>query len=1179
MPAAQLGITFTNRLAVSRYTTNQIYLNGSGVAAGDIDEDGWCELYFCGLESPNALYRNLGGWRFQDVTKEAGVACEGQASTGAAFADVDGDGHLDLLVSAIGPGVRLFLNDGKGRFRETTDAAGLRSRLWVGSMSMALADMDRDGDLDLFVCNYRSNTLRDEPDTRFRFATTNGQYELLAVDGRPVTEPDLVGRFAADRTFGILENGQAPFLYRNDGHGHFTAVSWTDGTFLDEDGKPIATPYDWGLSAMFRDVNGDGAPDLYVCNDFHSPDRFWINDGKGHFRAILRVGLRHTSLFSMGVDFADLDRDGKDDFFVADMLSRSHALRQLQLGYFNPFLQSMTQVDSRPQYSRNTLFWNRGDGTYSEIAQLAVIEASDWSWCPVFLDVDLDGLEDLLLVTGHARDAQNADVSRQIETLVRGKQMARREQLELRSMFPPLRTPNLAFRNTGDFRFQEAGREWGFDSTNISQGICLADLDNDGDQDVIINCLNAAPLLCRNSTPAPRLSVRLRGRSGNTRGIGARVEVTGGPLGKQAQEIICGGRYLSSDDPLRTFAAGGSDTPLRIEVDWPSGRRSVLEKAQPGKVYEIHEPDAAPIPPQPAEVTKPLFENVNVGHRHVPATFDDFGQQPLLPHRLSQFGPAAGWFDLDGDGWEDLFVGAGGDGSPLVMHNNGKGGFDRLQEIPVGTRKGMNQGMLLGLDWLPGNSGLLAAVALTEAHTTNASPAQIWRTSATNWSPLGSAIGSSAGPIALADADGDGDLDLFIGGQSLPGRFPEPADSLYFRNDNGHWVLDADVSKLFSKVGMVHAVLWTDLDGDSIPELVLACEGGPLRVWRKAAKGFLEITHELGLDSYPGAWSSVASGDFDSDGRMDLIAGNWGRNTKYQAYLSQPIQWYYGDFDQDGTVEILEAYTPPEVGSLVPWRDLDVLGKAMPWLRERFATLQEFGKATVREVLGDHYQNAKHITIRTLDSMVFLKRDQGFLAKPLPMEAQLAPVFGLAVADFDSDGHEDVCLSQNLFGVSADASRLDGGRGLWLRGDGQGGFRSMSALESGIAIMGEGRAAAVCDYDHDGRPDLLVTQHAGATRLFHNVRGKPGLRVKLGGPGTNPHAVGATLRLVYADGHLGPAREIHAGSGYWSQDAPTAVLGFPVRPAAVEVRWPNGTRSTSPVPSESLQVDLTQPAR
>src|SRR5439155_3199455 len=324
-----IGITFPNRLSEERALTNQIFLNGSGVAAGDVDGDGLCDVYFCGLDSPNALYRNLGNWQFADITAAAGVACADQASTGAAFADVDGDGNLDLLVNGIGRGTRLFLNDGKGRFTEVTAQSGLRST--HGSASMALADIDGDGLLDLYVVNYRNDTMRDMPDIRFSVGVTNGVSQPLTVNGRPASAPDLAGRFSFDNRGGVLENGEADILFRNVGNGRFVPVSWTNGTFLDENGEPVRTPYDWGLSAMFRDLNDDRAPDLYVCNDFQSPDRIWINDGRGRFRAIARQAIRQTSLFSMGVDFADIDRDGHDDIFVADMLSREHARRQVQV--------------------------------------------------------------------------------------------------------------------------------------------------------------------------------------------------------------------------------------------------------------------------------------------------------------------------------------------------------------------------------------------------------------------------------------------------------------------------------------------------------------------------------------------------------------------------------------------------------------------------------------------------------------------------------------------------------------------------------------------------------------------------------------------------------------------------------------------------------------------------------
>ena len=347
------------------------------------------------------------------------MACAGQASTGAVFADVDGDGDLDLLVNGVGAGTRLFLNDGKGHFREATDEWGLSSH--TGSMSMALGDVDGDGFLDLYVANYRSSTVRDELEVKLRTAVTNNHYSVLAVNGHSVSEPDLEGRYTIDPIMGLLENGQADAFYHNNGHGRFVKMSWTDGSFLNEDDQPIQVPYDWGLSVMFRDLNGDGAPDIYVCNDFfYSPDRLWLNDGHGHFQAPPQIApaLRQTSLFSMGVDFADINRDGRDDFFVADMLSRDHARRQAQRRWiFVRRLIPLGAIDDRPQYSRNTLFRNRGDGTYAEIAQLmAVMEASEWSWGPVFLDVDLDGLRGF---AGHDRTScgtcSNTDISRRME--------------------------------------------------------------------------------------------------------------------------------------------------------------------------------------------------------------------------------------------------------------------------------------------------------------------------------------------------------------------------------------------------------------------------------------------------------------------------------------------------------------------------------------------------------------------------------------------------------------------------------------------------------------------------------------------------------------------------------------------------------------------------------------------
>ena len=363
---SQTGIVFTNLVSPWRATTNQIYLNGSGVAAGDVDGDGWCDLFFCSLDGSCALYRNLGNWRFEDITEKAGVACKGLPCTGAAFADLEGNGNLDLIVNTIGCGTHIFINDGHGHFSK----GPVLNESHAG-MSLALADVDGDGALDLYIANYRCQTLRDQPRTDFRCEYVNGKPVIVTVNGKPTWAPELRGRFTLGASGHVLENGEAHALYHNDGHGHFRLLSWTDGTFLDEGGKPLASPpYDWGLSVMFRDLNGDGTPDLYVCNDFQSPDRIWLNDGRGHFRALPALALRNTCKYSMGMDVADINRDGYDDILDLDMLSLHHTTRLTRadksMGTTPPGV-----IDNRPQLTRNTLQLNRGDGTYAEIAYFA----------------------------------------------------------------------------------------------------------------------------------------------------------------------------------------------------------------------------------------------------------------------------------------------------------------------------------------------------------------------------------------------------------------------------------------------------------------------------------------------------------------------------------------------------------------------------------------------------------------------------------------------------------------------------------------------------------------------------------------------------------------------------------------------------------------------------------------
>ncbi|HEX7861207.1 MAG TPA: CRTAC1 family protein [Verrucomicrobiae bacterium] len=589
LEALKTGISFTNQLSDARAATNRNLLSGSGVAAGDIDNDGNIDLFFCALDNSNALYRNLGNWRFENITASSpSITLEDSDCTGAAFADVDGDGDLDLLVNALGKGTQLFLNDGKGGFSPKTDS-GLQTH--AGSTSLALADIDGDSDLDLYVCNFRPTTIRDDPTTKYSVGYIGDRPVVLKVNGRPATAPDLTNRFLVAANGLVIEQGEADVLYENDGAGRFTAISFTSGRFREANGEVLKqAPFDWGLAVQMRDFTGDGAPDIYVCNDYWTPDRIWINDGRGNFHAAPLHAFRTTSYSSMGVDFADLDRNGTMDCVVLDMLSRQHKERQVQVADVPDYHSVPGEIWTRFQLPQNTVQLNRGDGTFAEIGRLCGLEASEWSWNPIFLDVDFDGWEDLLVSNGHRRDFQNMDATSDIQNALKSKRLTFADRRAIMEIFPGLNTTNAAFRNNGDLTFSDMGAQWGLNSPAISHGSCLADLDNDGDMDLVVNNLGSSLGVYRNDATAPRVLVRLKGTGKNRHGIGAQIFVGAGSL-VQTQEILGGGRYLSSDAPERSFALPES-AGAWIEIRWRDGQKTRIADVKANSRHVISHPAA-----------------------------------------------------------------------------------------------------------------------------------------------------------------------------------------------------------------------------------------------------------------------------------------------------------------------------------------------------------------------------------------------------------------------------------------------------------------------------------------------------------------------------------------------------------------------------------------------------------
>lgn len=1183
LPPATTGVNFTNRLAESRHLTNQILLNGAGVAAGDVNADGWCDLFFAGQDSPNELYLNRGGWHFERVTESAGeIGLPDLSCSGTLLVDINGDGSLDLLVNTYGQGTHLFMSHGDGQFTRVSEAEGFnRNR---AGMTLAVADVDGDGFLDLYISNYRTRALMDMPNTRFTFRAVDGQKMVHTVNGRPVTDPEFFGRFEVTPGGGIVELGEVDAFYRNRSGAGFTPVPFTEGAFRDADGEVLERPpHGWGLSAMFRDLNGDLLPDLYVCNDFQTEDDVWINRGDGRFQHPPRPWLRHTTWFSMGLDIADFNNDGRNDLFVLDMLSRDHRRRMNMIPPENIDLQNPENPDSRPQYMRNMLFLQRENGEFTEIAALAGVAATEWSWSTLFLDVDLDGRRDLIVANGTERDGRYLDVSDQLAMMRASGKYSDREMFDARALFPRQDTPNLAFRNQGDFTFTETGEAWGLAQPGISQGMAAADLDNDGDLDLVVNNLNTPAALYRNESDRPRLAVRLLGAPPNTRAVGSRVTLHGTPL-LQSREVGCGGNYLSCSDNTLMFAVPPASHDLKLEILWRSGRRTTLAPIHPNHLYEILEEKETPAEPltpaslTPASFTQAHFKDVShlIPHLAQPPPVPDFELQPTLPRRLSRYGPPVAWTDWNSDDWPDLVV--GGDGAnPLTVWINESGrAFHPLRPAADAAKP-------------QPATAVLAAPAITEIPTNR--PVRLISAAShpkarLDWFPPQSPSagesripeGWAPGPLALADTDADGDLDLFVGGTSPTARYPESGVSGIWLNCAGTYHYAAHASKAFAHCGIVNGAVFTDLDRNGFPDLAVAGEWGPVRVFLNRDGQFHEATASLGLDQVAGLWNGIQAGDFDDDGRMDLVATNRGLNQEYWALRIRPIRLYFADSNRDGIVEIIEAHDDDPLNDWVPMRPLQFLLPGLPYLAPRFSSYEEYGQTSVRDMLGESFPKFQFYEANEYRSLIWLNRGDHFEPRPLPIEAQFAEVFGIAVADFNLDGHEDLFLCQNFFALRPSIPRLDGGSGLCLYGRGDGSFSPVSPHHAGIRIPGEQRSAAVADFNRDGRPDLAVSQNNGPIRLFQNQTAAPGLQILLQGPPKNPDAIGAQIQLRNGnDRSPTAAHEIHAGSGFRSQDSPSILLPRPTPPYEIHVLWPGGNESQFSITTNIPNLTLTFP--
>lgn len=1014
----------------------------TGVAVADFDRDGRPDIFSVSKNGPCALYRQTAPFKFEDVAVKAGVAITPtetapSSNTGATAVDINQDGDMDLYVCRYDLPNLLFVNNGDGTFTENAQAWGLD--LKDASVHATFADYDRDGNLDCYL-------------------VTN----ILDFSKSP--------------------QGRRDYLFRNNGNGTFADVTAKAGI--------------WGLTqghtALWFDANHDGWPDLYVANDFETSDRFYLNKGDGTFADVVDERLPHVTYFSMGADAGDLNNDGLVDFFITDMRDRNHAEFMTGMEEIGRGLWEMERVTELiPQYMWNAVYLNTGTDRFAEAAHLTGMVATGWTWSARLGDLDNDGRLDAFVTAGMIRNFIDADL---VDKQNVAPTLAARATVWKNAA--PRRETTLAYRNLGGLEFADVSADWGLDEKTVAFGCALADLDGDGDLDLIYTNYDAPPTIARNdTTTGHRAVIKLAGRAPNRDGLGAELRIETA-AGVQVRQLFNERGIASSEPPLVYFGLGDDTAIKKLTIRWPRGQVQVLENLPADQLLTVNEPalaeGAKPAPAifkTPARADALFAESATArGLKHTNSLrpFDEFTRQRLLPRRLNGQGPALATADVNGDKLADVFVtGTAGQAGELFLAQK-DGSFAPAPDQPWAAAAEADDTGATFLDVNgDGHPDLFISAGGVQKNQGDAllNDRLYLNDGRGKFSPAPEgtlpADGESTGAVAAADFDGDGKSDLFVSGRVVPGKYPETPRSFLYRNVGGKLVdVTDEVAPGLRNIGMVTATVWADLDGDKRPDLLVATEWGPVSLFKNNGKTFVKVE----MSSVTGWWSALATADVNGDGRPDIVAGNAGLNTKYRATAAEPTLLYAGDFDGTGRTQLIEAQY--ENGTLIPLRGRSKLAYAFPWLSKKFPTYKAFAAAALSDIFGaDKLAAVTKFAATELASGVFLHQADGtFKFAPLPRVAQIAPINAILATDLDGDGRLDLYCVGNNFGPEPTTGRFDGGLGVLLKGDGHGGFTALLPAQSGLLVTGEARAAVALPGATG--PRLIVACNQGSLLLF-----------------------------------------------------------------------------------------------
>ena len=1055
LPAEKTGIDFVNSIKESaffnQYFYSQIYI-GSGVAIGDLNNDGLADVFFGGSQEGDRLYLNKGDFQFEDISKKSKIVRNPGWTWGVTMADVNNDGYLDIYVSRNGnslePSKRrnmLFINNQDLTFTEAAISYGLAD---IGFSAQAVFfDMDNDGDLDM----YQVNQLADK--------------KVMLINTFPAKDY----KFFKDR------------IYRND-NNKFIDIS-------DESG--ISRDLSYGLSVSASDFNNDGFVDLYVSNDYAEPDFMYYNNGDGTFRNVINEKLKHITQLSMGTDTGDINNDGLIDLITTDMTPEDHYRSKTNMGSMSTeTFNTMVAAGAHRQYLANTLQVNTGVGSFSDIANMAGISNTDWSWASLLVDLDNDGWKDIIISNGIKKDVDNNDYRSLLKQL--DDKTTAEKLFQMSKDAPSQQIPNYAFRNKGNLQFKKVAKEWGFSTPSFSSGMAYGDLDNDGDLDVVVNNMEQPAFVYENKATGNFLKIKFEGSKKNKFGIGAKAIIHHNNKMQVAENNVTRG-FLSSMEHGLFFGLGKEVIIEKVEVIWPGGKMNIFENVDANKTLLAKYANATLIPIN-TQVIQPLFSEIKtkdfgLGYKHKENEFDELEEETLLPHKLSNNGPFSAIADVNGDGLDDLFIGGAAKQEGVLYLQNNEGKFEKSKFQPWSKDKNSEDLGALFFD-VDGDRDLDLYVTCGGSEFKRGDKLLKDRLyindglgGFTKNSKAIPTIYESTQCVKAADIDADGDLDLFVGTRLIAGKYPFPGSSYLLINDKGIFKKAATkIAPDLQEIGMVTDAVFSDIDADGDKDLLIVGEWMKIKVLENNKGLFKENTLKFGIDEDSrGLWWSITANDLDNDGDDDYIIGNLGKNNKFKATKEHPFKVYANDFDNNGTNDVVLAKFYKN--DYVPMRGRECTSLQMPYVAEKFKDYHSFASSKLIDILPeDKVKTGIVYEISNFESIILIN-DKGVLKrKPLPIEAQVSPIKSSLVDDFNADGFKDILLVGNHYGVEVETTRYDAGHGALLLGDGHHNFTSSPPSVSGFHVPFDSRT--VLPITIHKKKTLLITNNNDSLLLF-----------------------------------------------------------------------------------------------